>query len=228
MSPFIQVAWPTGTGLAVESTSAGSEDAVTSSHTVTLPSGFQANDVVIVWFRMGASTDNLMGANPSGWTTLETSDSVGPFWLGYRVMNGTEDPTITVTSTADSRSTWVAYRIGGAAVGEGTFLASTHTAATDLIDLTAPSLTPAWGSAANLWLSLITARSSDWTVNSAPQHWSGPLTAFNLANSSVTRSGVAGVRRTHEATSLTAPEWDLTPGELTNRWRWAFVAVRPA
>jgi len=226
VSPFVQVAWgegvsPPPAGLAVESTITGNIDALQSAHDITLPSGIQNGDLAILHVRFGAGTGSL-SLPVSGWTTLRHSDSSGVVWVGYRVCDGSEGSTITLThNDATSRSAWVGYRISGQAASS--FIEHGYSTAMG----TAPSVTPSWGSAENLWLDTLSARSSDWSV-ATPTNWSDQISGQNPTTTTSTRSKVVSVQRVHTASSLTAPSWDLTNGGGFGAERWLIIAVRPA
>lgn len=102
---------PLGYTPVIESTTYGTSDVYTSTHTVTLPSDLEVGDNVFVYMTIGGSDELVL---PDGWTVLyETTNQLTALCL-QRVIDGSEGETIEVISEYDRRSSWVAYRVSGA------------------------------------------------------------------------------------------------------------------
>ncbi len=131
----------------VESINGGNNNSNATSHTVNLPSGIVLNDVVLVFF---ASDGSPTITFPAGWIELfqnanGTNNKLGAW---YRVANGTEGATITVTTSASERTAHTSYRISGAG-GTPCYAPTTVTGAS--VSPNPPSGTPFWAQANTLW-----------------------------------------------------------------------------
>jgi len=102
----------------IETQTESSEDsASTTSHTVSLPSGIQSGDLLLILFTTGdATTQDVTW--PMGWTEIVEVDNTGGgdqvAAVAYREADGGEGATITVTTDTDGRSAHQALRISGA------------------------------------------------------------------------------------------------------------------
>lgn len=117
----------------ITSVTAGSDLTTGTSHVVTFTAS--VGDGVLVVF---ASNGNTHTAT-AGWTEVVDNESVVSYW---RVIDGTEGGTMTITSSANSESVWYVYRIQG-----GTFdPSSTPSSAVSLNDATQnpPNLNFGW------------------------------------------------------------------------------------
>ncbi len=120
------------------------------SHAVTLPSGITSGNLLLIFFRTG---DTGVTHTLSGWTELATRDSNGRTTIFYKVADGTEGSTATITTGAARRSVANSYRITGySGTPEAAFVASDTN--------NPPSLSPSWGSAKNLWISMVSTRNN--------------------------------------------------------------------
>lgn len=131
-------------------TSSAKTAATGTTHTVSLPSGIQAGDLLLV-FWVDADVASTV-ATPSGWTELfnmvGTADQRR--YAMYRVADGSEGATVTVTTSNAERSAHTAYRIAaGSYQGEpvaGTVNSNTSTSPDP------NSLTSGFGSVPTLWI----------------------------------------------------------------------------
>jgi hypothetical protein len=103
------VAFPAVQGTPAES----STNTAGTSHVVTLPTGIQAGELLLVFIDKGstAATFNAL----AGWTELLDENLANGIAILYRWADGTEGASITLTSSASTRSARIAYRIAGAA-----------------------------------------------------------------------------------------------------------------
>ena len=205
----------------VEDTATSTEDAgKTTSHTVSLPSNISLGDLLIVVFSLGGGNGGTVSW-PGGWTEIAEIDNSGSIKLAvaYRQADGDEDPTITVTSTEQERSSHTSYRITGHD-DPATQAPELSTGATG--DSTAPdpdSLTPTGGSKAYLWLA-VHAHSQIVTTSGFPTNYSNGISAQGASAG----TGVGSAER-----ELTGSSED--PGVFTIsgtvKWAAATVAVHP-
>ena len=136
----------------------------------------------------------------------------------YRIADGTEGLTATLTTGTTVRSAHISYRITGHNGIEGVF------ATTNVND--PPSLSPSWGSAKTLWLAMMTNRRSDSTVTGAPTNYTGLITQANASSTMTSRQRVSSAQREPEASSEDPGSFATTG--IIDTPHSATVAIRPA
>jgi hypothetical protein len=187
------------------------------SHDVTLPSDIVAGDVLVMWFRTATSPVDI--TTPSGWTALDSFGLGGTSTVMFRVADGNEGATVTVTLSATRFVSALVYQIKGA---HGDVEADIEGSTT----IDPPNLAPTWGSADNLWIALHSARRGN-TYATAPPSGYGDMETISTAPGSADNGhcNVSGAHRILEASSE-------NPGVFTtaddNNPHAATVAVRPA
>lgn len=200
----------------VAATNTSTQTANTTTHTVNLPAGIASGDLLIVFF----AKDGDGGANNvAGWTTLGTAAVLNNLQLivFYRIADGTEAGTITVTTPDSERSAHQSYRIAdwhGVTAPSMTGNSATDPAADPA------NHTPSWGAADTLWL-IAAVSDANTTFSADPANYTDPIEN----NSTGTNDGVKlrTLRR-----NLTAASED--PGTFTNTdrpWATETLAVRP-
>jgi hypothetical protein len=118
------------------------------SHVVNLPSGIASGDLLIVCF---TTTNNTTFTWPSGWTLLATIVSNNyETEVRYRIADGTEGASITVTTGASGSTAHCAVRITDHGSGVNAPEAAIAHAANSSIN--PPGLTPTGGAKNYLWL----------------------------------------------------------------------------
>lgn len=132
--------WPT-----VAAVNGGNDTVDQTSHTVNLPANIVSGNLLLVFFGShGVPTITF----PGDWTQLfQTANSSIMFGAWYKVANGTEGATITVTTSNVQETAHTSYRITdyqgvpqvGTSVGAYSSLPDP------------PSLTPSWGAQNTLW-----------------------------------------------------------------------------
>lgn len=135
----------------VESRATSSTDTSSTSHSVTLPSGIAANDLIVL-IGVAYPIAGYTWTPPSGYTGLDNTPANAEPALWYRYADGTESGSVTFTSSTAGQSTWVAFRISGAEnpaiqAPEAGTAASAISAAPN-----PPSLSPTGGSKNYLWI----------------------------------------------------------------------------
>ncbi len=144
----------------VQARTSSEQVAAATSHTVSLPTGIVAGDLLISVFMV----DNQPTITwPAGYTEFATASSftlTGKASIAYRKADGTEGSTITVTTDTAQVSTAVTYRIRGAedpAVRAPEATSNTAPLIPALPTLAdCPSLTPTGGTKNYLWLTVAT------------------------------------------------------------------------
>lgn len=149
---------------------ATSTNASGTSHTVSLPSGIQSGELLVAFV-----VDDAVGTHtwPGGWTELydtDTDTGLQASSAAYRVADGSEGASITVTTSTSTTTAHIVYRIGNyQGVPEvGTALESSSTTPNP------PSLSPSWGSDDTLWLACAGARTTG-LASAAPTNYSNLL-----------------------------------------------------
>lgn len=129
----------------VETTSSGNEDSNQTSHSITMPSGIVAGDLLVIIFGTRANTTTSL----SGWTELADANYVHIY---TKVAVGGDTATI---SSGSSRSAHVVYRISGDNGADSANVSATvgaQAGASTTPD--PPSHTPAWSADDTLWIAL--------------------------------------------------------------------------
>jgi hypothetical protein len=154
-----------GADPAIESSSTGGVDGNTTM-AVTLPSGVSSGDILVMLYRC----ENTAGpTTPSGWT-LEASagdDSTPTSWAGvyWKIAGGAESGFNVVHGSSVTQG----YRMLRISGGQDLEAAATGNSVNASWNPNPPSLTPTWGSAANMWIAAYgEARSALRTVSTYP------------------------------------------------------------
>lgn len=198
----------------VAAVNGGSMGADNVNHTVNLPAGIAAGDLLLVFFASdGAPTITF----PAGWTGLFQVDSGGEvvFGVWYRIADGTEGATITATTSDYEQSAHTSYLITGYS---GTPEALYATAASDYPD--PPELTPSWGADDTLWFAACGYDDGTRTVTTYPADYSNgrnDRTTYRLG------CGVGSGRRELNADSENPVSFHISESE---EWVAATVAIR--
>lgn len=139
---------PTGPNIA-SAVSYQSSSSVTS-HAVTLPSSMAIGDMCIIISGAGSVTINT----PAGWTSIGNTATSPANNVFYRIIDGTEGATVTVTTSAAGFPNFIAHRITGASktippeFSQGGVVSSAGPGA--------PAITPSWGFAPILCIACVT------------------------------------------------------------------------
>ena len=157
------------------------------SHSVTLPSGIVSGDFLLAFY----SADGLgVISEPSGWTLdfkgKNNGQSAG-FGYFYRVADGGEGSSVTVSMGVSESLSVVVLRISGAS---GSIDDSVANISSQNTSPDASSLTPSWGSAANLWLVSYHVANGNARLSTAP---------VNYAITAATENGNIGMSNTETA-----------------------------
>jgi hypothetical protein len=202
----------------VEATSVGVSAAAPSSiHVAALPSGVAAGKLLVACIAGDGAITAFTW--PAGWTEISDSDQANVVLsCGYRIANGTEGASFSVTSTGNDRSRYFAHSITqhdpstppavATVVGSGTAP-------------NPPPLTPSWGAQETLWLAVVGLANSH-LLTSGPASY----TACQQSPTNNTGDPSIGVCRR----SLTTATEDPGPFAQPNGGSWAAqtIAVRPA
>jgi hypothetical protein len=199
----------------VAAVNGGNNTSNSTNHTVNLPSGIVSGNLLLVFF---VSDGNPTITFPGGWTQLFQTvyNTTVKFGAWYRIADGTEGATITVTTSASEMSAHTSYRITGY-----NGVPEVGTSATGITaNPNPPSLAPSWGSQATLWLA---ACGHDYGVDTVSAYPTNYTDGRNDRSNNLDGVGVGTARR-----SLIAASED--PGTFTlsgaNAWVANTVAVQ--
>lgn len=196
----------------------GNNTSDSTEHTVNLPSGIQSGDLLLVIFNADSTPTITF---PEGWTQL--FQTLGPttykhmFGAWYRIADGEEGATITVTTSASEQSAHTSYRItdysGTPEVGtsSATFNSSPNP----------PSLAPSWGAKDTLWFA-VCGYGNNYTITAYPTDYTD---GRNDYADSTHGCGVGSARRELNAASEDPGTFTLS-GDM--RWVANTVAIQPA
>ena len=187
-------------------------------HTVNLPAGVVAGDLLLVFF----GTDGTPAiAFPGGWTNLFQKDTFGaPDARGgawYKVASASEDDPFTVTTDAAEMTAYTIYRITGySEVPENGVATNGNSANPD-----PPNLVPSWGARNTLWFAM-ELNDDNVTVNAYPANYGN-----GLNNVAANAEGVAigSARRELNAVSDDPGVFTLSAGQ---QWMSNTIAICPA
>ena len=174
----------------VAATNGGNVTADSTSHTVNLPGGISAGDLLIAIF---AVDDTPTITWPAGWTQL--AEDVGALSevtasIYYREADGTEGASITVTTDVSEGSAHTTYRITD---WHGTSAPEISAVSSDATSTPDPnSLSPSWGAEDTLWLAVVCYWPGSRTVSSYPTNYTDGI---NDRWSSSSGTGVGSGRR---------------------------------
>jgi len=167
----------------------------TTSHAIPMPSGIVAGDLLVILF---GTADSVTHTMPSGWTThvgVAFSGFTGVTLATYKIATGSEGSTATITTSANARDAAVALRITGGRSGlvNNTDYATFGAVLGNTSTPNPGSVTPAWGSANNLWLQALGMRSNSVSVSAYPTGYTlGQIVASTSGGVSNYRIAVSG------------------------------------
>ena len=201
-----------------------SSDASGTTHTVNLPASITSGDLLLAFFAFDDAGADVIAGFPVDWTAIpNVSGAVGPSRTAglegyYRVADGSEGSTISVTTDSTEATRSVTYRITGySGTPEGAGF-SPPTSGNNSPN--PPSLAPSWGASDTLWIA-VCANDGSPTVTGIPTNYTDGL------HSQSTNSGHCSVG-TARREALTGTE---DPGTFTisasEQWRAATVAIQP-
>ena len=143
----------------------------TTSHVVSLPTGYAAGDLLLIMFVVHSST----ATTPSGWTLVDTNgvnSNSDNAYIFAKLATGSEGSSVTITTSASNLASGISVAITGARSSltgmiEFAKLATTSTSLTP----NPPSLTPTWGSARNIWIAVAFSQDGNYTFSSYPTNY---------------------------------------------------------
>ena len=215
------MAFPSIQGTPAES----STNTAGTSHVVTLPGSIQAGELLLVIIDKGstAATFNAL----AGWTELLDENLGNGIAILYRWADGSEGGSITLTSSAATRSARIAYRIAGAE-NPGTTAPTLGTVGTGTSTTPDPGNCNPGTAKDYLWFTLFGGAGEeaddDTWCNSPPTNFSGLLQKA-CGTSGINLGGkIAVATRQFNASSLDAGTFSQ---DVSTAWRAYTIAVHP-
>lgn len=222
---------PASTSLAIVSTATyNNGDATSSSHNVTLPGSLVSGNLLIV---MCGINNPPTITDPGGYTVTLSATSTDAWRIYTKISDGTET-TMTLALSAARAVGCASYQVSGNRNGTtSSEIAISSASNANTANPDPPSLTPSWGSAANLWFAISFQADSNTAITTYPTSYDFSScpggTCGQLYGSNGTGSGGAGTGAVSSARLLTATSED--PGTFTfsnGKVRSAYtLAVRP-
>lgn len=203
---------PAGPVIAATNTGTDNSTATTSAD-VQLPAGIQAGELLMI---VGGNGGTLTSVAATGWTVLYNGTKQT---ILYKFASGSEGASVTVSWTGSIKNVWHSVRITGAHASTAPEIAS---ATGNSNAPNPPTLTPSWGSAANLWIATFGAGQNEADTYPAA------YTDNRYTEANTTGSANAGIGFATRA--LTATDDDPAAYGIaeTRPWNANTVAVRPA
>jgi hypothetical protein len=203
---------------AVQDTNTSGESSDVTNHTVNLPANISAGDLLIVFF----SRDNSGSVNwptGDGWASIfhQENGTANALDIGYKIADGTEGATITVTTPSSTQSAHISYRITGHDYGRAPEVSTGVTG-----NGTSPdpdSLTPTGGAKDYLWIAVEGNVNGD-EVSAYPSNYTDGQTK------AVGASGGANVAVARRELNASSEDPAVFTSPL-NKWIACTVAVQP-
>lgn len=209
----------------VQATATTAISSTVTSHVINLPSGITAGNLLIIFFTYATIGQTLTG--PTGWTLLvqaeHTTGTTEGAAVYYRIATGGEGTTVTITTSASTRSASVSARI----TGHTTELAPTQSNAIGSnANADPPAHTPSGGAKDYLWLAL-GANAGNTNYTAAPTNYTGLVVIAATAGnqSAATKAGWS----TRQLNAASEDPGAYTGGDEggTSEWVGITVAVHP-
>ncbi|WKZ25111.1 MAG: prepilin-type N-terminal cleavage/methylation domain-containing protein [Patescibacteria group bacterium] len=117
-------------------------------HTVNLPN-YEIGDLVVIFSRLGTSLANIP-TTPTGWNVLVIRANDGTSTIYWKIMNGTEDSSVDISSNTDRRAVHHSYSIRN--FNETNPISGVF-ASSNITD--PPNLTSGFGNVSALWFAMV-------------------------------------------------------------------------
>lgn len=197
----------------VEATATGNSNGAVTDHVIPLPAGSQSGDLIVIWHVAAASGPTWTW--PSGWSNQISNTNTIRMQMRYKVLDGSEGSSITITASSAVRGAWIVYRISGATTGTTGTVASGTSAVPD------PGSTNPIGVKYYLFLTCCAYADGTTTSSDGPTDFSNLL---NEADGNSSGVGIASADRFKFTNALDADAFTISASEL---WLAATFAVTP-
>lgn len=214
----------------IQATNESSTNTAGTSHTVSLPSGIQSNDLVIICLDKG-STAATVDAH-ADWTELLDENAGNGLYIAYRYCNGLEGATTTLTTSGSTRSAEITFRISGAQNPAVTApqIATTGTGTSLTPD--PPSISPSGGTQDYLFIALAgmagEEADDDTWGNSPPTNYT-PTPPLQKACGTVgTNLGGLILAASRQLNTGAAQDPGTFNVDVSAAWRSQHICIHPA
>jgi hypothetical protein len=203
----------------VDNTCTSLTSSASTSHSPCLPSGIAVNKLIVVIFSAQGSQTITW---PAGWTALCTSTAQAGNLQGetrYRIADGSEGSSISVSTSGSTRTAHQAYLIGGWG-GTSSDVACGTPSANNGTNPNPPALTPSWGAADDLWIVPLAARGGG-TISADPASYTNGF--GSSTGTGTTDAQTRSARRNLNATSDDPGTFTMT----SESYVVSTIAVKP-
>jgi len=194
-------------------------DDIGTSHTVALPSGIEAGDLLIVLFASDGAEAVGFPNEGVDWIQLlnKSHTTVATLAMAYRIADGGEGASIEVTTPSSEISAHISLRISG--------YSGTPECSAGIIGYsTLPdpdTLTPSWGSDDVLWVAFC-GQDGNSNVSTFPSGYSGGISKGDLGSSGCS---IGAAFKEATASSENPPVFSMT---VNDQWIAATLGIKPA
>ena len=176
----------------IEGTQTHVNNSEVDNHTISLPSGIQVGDLILVAFRIRSERD--IDSATSGWTQLLEANNNGRTFVFWKEATSSSE-SFSITLDDNSRIAAVSYRISNWDTAEAPRVAVTTNGTNP------PRLTPGWGAFPSLYLAGLTFRRSNGAITGTPSGFSNIVVAENTSTNNTTFFEVGTLNKFSSASS---------------------------
>jgi hypothetical protein len=212
----------------VAASNTSQESTATDTHTVSLPGSISSGDLLLVFMAVDAGSAPFTSF-PAGWTEIKDASETQDFVtlaVAYRVADGEEGASISVTTTPSAQSAHASYRITGHDSANAPEISTGASGDSNTAD--PDSLTPGGGSKDYLWIAICAVDGSGstgpWAVTAAP---SGYGNLVSSESGGATDGATIGLARLENTASSEDPGTFSLEEVGGKEWFAATLAVYP-
>lgn len=182
------------------------------SHTVNLPPNIAAGDLLIILALTGTATLTF----PAGYAQLYVNNSIFHSEGQWKLADGTEGASISVTTSASVTGGWITYRVTGWNTSQNPECPAMATGSTGTSS-DPPIVSPSWGSDDNLYIAVSERSNSD-----------NPTFPSGYTLSQVTFVGTANLSAAGKQATSSSDDPAAFTYASSALWRAATIAIRGA
>lgn len=163
---------------------------------------------------------------PSGWNEIasQSSGGVGELTIFYKIADGTEGATATWTAGTSSTAVWEVHKVTGFNSSSAPEVTTSSSGGTPGSQPNSPSLTPSWGSAETLWLTVGASSAEEIASGSVPTNYTDLGGSFLQA----TGSSVAIKMGSRKLSATSEDPGAFTFSASPRWWTAATIGIRPS
>jgi hypothetical protein len=203
----------------VASSNNGGDGSAGTSHTINLPASISSGDLLLI--HLTCRTAATVIGTISGWSTNLTYNTQVSQKFFYKIADGGEGASTSVTTDLSVACSYVTFRITGHDAGTAPEHGTTANASSSA-NPDSPSETPSWGAADTLWISWFGATGLE-TVSTWPTDYTG--NQIRGASAAVSNTITVTSTRATNATSQDPSAYTISGAQ---NWAANTTAIRPA